>query len=1026
MKHIFAIDKSGSTGGPNSKYWNKVQEIIKKTSSDDDNTLYILWSSLKIGSFTEIKNIPGQYGGQGCTNPFVFVDFLSKEIKKENIPSSDLKLTIITDGEIATLGRPSKEDTEQCISKCDKTLKSLEIKFSDLQIYFISTDAENSSMNLSVAVPFTDRAKKFKTYVYDLLEGQELEKAVEKKLKEIGLDCDDNDEIRNGLQGQLALNKTKSIKEQIRLDLNKYLNNPQLFVQESDEIIGQIKDQNPGRDAQAPQLQRLHQEAVSLQKNLLNTILADKRKVSADEDKENFIQLRELLVETNANTYTSKGSKKKEILKRMKDIIKPCNSDDLESLVNESIKNIISLCAKGISVDFRDSNRNNNPKNNRLARAEGTNDSVPLNDLELGDIADSAYECSIMFDKDIPLLFVPKGNATVFSSLENSDAYTNNPLLILDNPNLISRLSEIIDLDIGLETAIKMKLISEDRDTDSELNAYKTSKSKTLFLSPTTRRQLGAFLSLENKPNHNIANRHALSEIFFGNNKLLSLSALWLAVVYFFCKEHRYNSEDENSVKLMNAFKAYLIECLKSSRSRITLSGDAAIQPFSECPLDLAIYYCVISPFIDGCEDGPSNRLRHIITEYHLKLLDLLGYSYDREWTLHQITRYRVFELMMREEKKLNSQLRNWLRCSFQNSMRLEEDGRIVLLNGKSTLNPASLRVRIKSVDKKDLGDQGNNDYLHEFPLPKLANKDEGSNGERLTLELIDATALDETSDEYLKSLSITELFALEKLLDKTKTTAKIIIPNDLILGSIPDPIKKYGYPVENEQLYKSINHKVSPITMRPPMVDASGNYWKLASEKKLGCKPEQQLSVYNFYQNYVRDKRDYPSKDNLIRYIADKQARKMGPLKYTLPKNIEYIVEKVISDYSEAMGKSKLSPDRFIEKVDQSSDIAKRFELDNSDLRMLEHILSEMGCELSDKSIVEAKEIFYERSLTLSNEKSKVYEDRETFEEYHFPKVLKKYHTAKEGFQMHKFFGTSASNETVNSPSNGSYSFSK
>jgi hypothetical protein len=473
----------------------------------------------------------------------------------------------------------------------------------------------------------------------------------------------------------------------------------------------------------------------------------------------------------------------------------------------------------------------------------------------------------------------------------------------------------------------------------------------------------------------------------------------------------------------MNAFKGYLIECLKSTPSRITLSGDAAIQPFSKCPLDLAIYYCVISPFIDGYEGGPSNRLRHIITEYHLKLLDLLGYSYDREWTLHQITRYRVFELMMREEKKPNSQLRNWLRCPFQNSMRLEEDGRIVLLNGKSTLNPASLRVRIKSVDKKDLGDQGNNDYLHEFPLPKLANKDEGSNGERLTLELIDATALNERSDEYLKSLSIPELFALEKLLDKTKTTAKIIIPNDLILGSIPKPINNYGYPVENEQLYKSINHKVSPITMRPPMVDASGEYWKLASEKKLGCKPEQQLSVYNFYQNYVRDKRDHPSKNNLIRYIADKQARKMGPLKYTLPKNIEYIVEKVISDYSEAMGKSKLSPDRFIEKVDQSSDIAKRFELDNSDLRMLEHILSEMGCELSHESIV--KEILYERSLTLSNEKSKVYADRKTFEEYHFPKVLEKYHSAKKVFQMHNFFVHSASDKTVNTPSNKNYSFS-
>jgi hypothetical protein len=211
-------------------------------------------------------------------------------------------------------------------------------------------------------------------------------------------------------------------------------------------------------------------------------------------------------------------------------------------------------------------------------------------------------------------------------------------------------------------------------------------------------------------------------------------------------------------------------------------------------------------------------------------------------------------------------------------------------------------------------------------------------------------------------------------------------------------------------------------------MIEASGRYWKVQAEESFGCKINEQLSAYRLYENFLREKSEHPTKDAFINYIANKQKNRMENSKDTLPENIKYIVETVISDYSTAMGAPPLSAQAFIEKVDESKHISKRFKLDDSDLRMFQHILAETKREPNDEVIAEAKETFYTRSLTLSNGENKIYKDRKTFDA-EFEGVLEKYqksHSAKEITIPGQFFSQNNSSAARNrQPANNlSYNF--
>jgi len=204
-----AIDNSGSTSGKTNKYWTMVKEIVTKTAED---TKFILWNSNEIKKYTErgdfIPELKITMGG--CTDPITFIPWLRSD------DSGRLALTLVTDGQIAPSGRNLTEDQlRQHVEKCDKLLSNLNILFSELTIYFISTDSNNQSMNLSVSAPFIRRANQYKLEVYNLTQT-----------------C-------SGLE--LMLDKDKSRDISTRLNLERYFNEPVQFNSDAERILEQIK-----------------------------------------------------------------------------------------------------------------------------------------------------------------------------------------------------------------------------------------------------------------------------------------------------------------------------------------------------------------------------------------------------------------------------------------------------------------------------------------------------------------------------------------------------------------------------------------------------------------------------------------------------------------------------------------------------------------------------------------------------------------------------------------------------------------
>lgn len=90
-------------------------------------------------------------------------------------------------------------------------------------------------------------------------------------------------------------------------------------------------------------------------------------------------------------------------------------------------------------------------------------------------------------------------------------------------------------------------------------------------------------------------------------------------------------------------------------QTNVTLSG-LPIEPFMKSPVDIAIWYCVVSPHLQKwtSSESAANRLRSMgaSSKWLLELLDLLGMAYDREWTVHRLSLYKAFAGMMRANKE--------------------------------------------------------------------------------------------------------------------------------------------------------------------------------------------------------------------------------------------------------------------------------------------------------------------------------------------------------------------------------------
>lgn len=586
------------------------------------------------------------------------------------------------------------------------------------------------------------------------------------------------------------------------IDLSKYTKSPELFMTEFEDLRKQIIMQNLGKCNM-----KLRNDLLDLQKNLLKEISS---RNTEGIDSAVYENIRSHLIN---GTDVTDGTDGTDGTDSLLNIIRKSDTSlgkKIEGLIQECIQHCDS---KDFSFDIL--------RPNRLTRATIIKE-VATEELPSVENYTGGFECPIFLDKDIPVCLILEGSP-VLEGLEKNylDFLINCPIAVLNSPELVIKIKERLDHLIGLNS---LKNFSKP------------------FVSPFTRRNISSTLSFGPGNIHDKSNKYALANLFFGN-KLVGNPYMWLSVVYLVIRDIEYLQKPD----FQNLFETYLKDKLRNNYSNLTLTG-LPIEPMIKAPLDVSIWYCVNSDSLIRKLNLPEecNRLRAFGSAcYHLmKLLDLLGYSYDKKNITHRLKVYSTFNWMMNQEKNNVPLWKQLVRSLYQNFLILDDET-IIMLDGPP----------VSSI------------YVPEF-----------------------------------NDLPPNELYTLSTLVDRHETNGSIVIPESFP-KDIPKWVKNYGYPGSLKLSDYLDETHICPRTFRPYTFDPKNKtHWKKLSEEKFGPL-DQQLSSYNYFIKYVHEFNEYPNRQEFIKYLANKQENRELK-KDTLPMYVVDFVEDVFSSYEKVLGK--------------------------------------------------------------------------------------------------------------------------
>lgn len=620
------------------------------------------------------------------------------------------------------------------------------------------------------------------------------------------------------------------------IDFDQYNNNPEKFLVDAENILKSLTLQNLGRkNANFKQREQL----IKLKNNLIK-YLANQAAANQNSNNE-FNVIRQNLLNND--------------LLRAKELMRSfiLNQD---SSISKNIENIFQEMLNCID------NRNNFSfdmlRPGRLNRANEINkpaeDELPAVEEYQGN-----FECPIMYENALPVLMIFTGSP-VLAGVDKGyvDNIITNPFLLLNNQELVNKIKARIGHPIGLDQA---------REHFNNMTC------------PFTHNQVSTFISFENERSHIKYTKYALANLLFGN-KLVGIPELWLAVIYLICNNITYLNEEEKP-GFMSSFKNYLINRCQNQTTRLTLTG-LAVEPVVTAPVDIAIWYCVMSPLLisnpNGInipfgEDDARNRLRSFGTgAIHLvEILKLFNYIYESKWVDKTLKIYAAFSWMMNQEKD-NTQWRRLIRAQYQNSLTVivDDQEHVILLDGPAT----------------------NMNHVPENSAPKLPNQ------------------LNNLNDLGL-------LCHLATLVDRSKKTNLILMPQNVFdTFAVPKPVTNYGYSANMTANDMMTPISICPNTLRPYTYDRkTNNIWLVESEKKWGP-IDKQLHINKYFIDYITVYERYPTIDELIYYMYKRQMNKEFMPMDTLCKFVREGTQQIFNDYEEVLGKNfeKILVERFVD----------------------------------------------------------------------------------------------------------------
>lgn len=131
---------------------------------------------------------------------------------------------------------------------------------------------------------------------------------------------------------------------------------------------------------------------------------------------------------------------------------------------------------------------------------------------------------------------------------------------------------------------------------------------------------------------------------------------------------------------------------------------------------------------------------------------------------------------------------------------------------------------------------------------------------------------------------------------------------------------------------------KMCPATFRAYYYDREcKQVWEKSFQKLYGMTSGRSLSVDNYFLKMVCEMSQYPSQNELIKYMAMRQANKQQSKCDTLPTQVVNFVKGTFASYEVVLGKgfANVTPVTFKATVMASLTRAERVKLDDSDKLM-------------------------------------------------------------------------------------------
>ena len=467
---------------------------------------------------------------------------------------------------------------------------------------------------------------------------------------------------------------------------------------------------------------------------------------------------------------------------------------------------------------------------------------------------DSEWECPILLEKDSLCIPITKGKPCLEGLCKKElEELWINPLLFLDDKYKSRQDQWLSQLDVPIG-----------------FTCFASLNGKSAF----TRRELHSLFSFESHDSHTASSLYSLKYCLMGTQKLFGNIHLWWIVFWSLLKKHQ-----ERWSSIFVPLESFIRRQCEQSKTLITLSG-WVIPPYFSCPTDIALWYCMHSPFFLPTS---SNRLQtfypwaSILMEVLETIFQFSTYQEDIFWI---VSIYEAFE-WMKQEKQRNPHWKFHIWGYHQG---------MILLGDQKTMYPV--------------------DGPCEF-----------QNGQPCCIDTHRPLPLHDW-----KQIPLSILYELIKMVDHPNTCHiwKRSVSDWKSIASQPIPKVHYSYqyPLDLSMEDAMIPVPICQSTCRPRIdKDQSWKQWSSVLYGPL----DGQLFLYRYFVLFVQSKNRYPTSNvEWLDWIYRRECSRFQ--RWTLPRRIRSFMKQLKEDYRQIC--LQMSIQEFKRCLNQSQSIGDRLQI--------------------------------------------------------------------------------------------------